>query len=546
MAACRFSRTHKATRPLEIRASHAYPSRRSPVLADNVVATSQPLAAQAGLSMLAAGGNAVDAALAAAITLTLVEPTGNGLGSDAFAILWDGSALHGLNASGRSPAGWTPERFSHLDAMPRTGWESVTVPGAVSAWVALSKRFGTLPFAALFEPAIGYAQAGFHVTPKIAGLWKRGAEALGDQPGFAETFLRGGRPPRAGERFVQPDLAQSLRLIAETQGAAFYEGELAEAIEAAARRHGAALTVDDMAAHRADWCGTIHKGFDAGVLHEIPPNGQGIAALMALGILDHTPIRDRDADSAEALHLQIEAMKLALRDTRAFVGDLDHMTGVTPQAMLDDGYLAARAAEIDPGRAIDLGVGAPRDGGTVYLTAADSAGMMVSFIQSNYSGFGSGVAIPGTGIHLQNRGAGFSLDPDSQNRVGPGKRPFHTIIPGFLMGPDGPVMSFGVMGGPMQAQGHLQMVLRTQLWGQDPQMAVDAPRWRVIDGLDVACEATLGAEALAALEAKGHRITQEEPDSAFGFGGGQIIHRLPGGGYAAGSDPRKDGAAVGF
>ncbi len=531
---------------MDLRANHQYSSRRSTVLADNIVATSQPLAAQAGLSMLARGGNAVDAAIATAITLTLVEPTGNGVGSDAFAIVWDGAALHGLNASGRAPAAWAPERFASRDVMSKRGWDSVTVPGAVSAWVALSHRFGKLPFTALFEPAIGYAERGFPVSPKIAQLWAIGGETLRDQPGFAETFLPGGAAPRAGERFANPGLARSLRLIAETKGKAFYEGELAEAIIAFSDQHGGAMTMEDLASHRADWSGTISKSLDDVTLHEIPPSGQGIAALMALGILDHTGIRDLDADDPRAAHLQIEALKLAFRDAHAFVGDLDHMTDITPSHLLDDGYLAARAAEIDPDKATDFKAGAPKPGGTVYLTAADASGMMVSFIQSNYMGFGSGVAVPGTGIHLQNRGCGFSLDPASPNVVGPGKRPFHTIIPGFLMGPDGPLMSFGVMGGPMQPQGHLSMTLRTQLWGQDPQMAVDAPRWRVTHGLGVACETTLPLETLEMLAAMGHELSIEEPDVAFGFGGAQLIHLLPGGGYVAGSDPRKDGAAVGF
>lgn len=531
---------------MDIRATHHYPSRRSAVLADNIVSTSQPLAAQAGLAMLARGGNAVDAAIATAITLTLVEPTGNGLGSDAFAIVWDGAELHGLNASGRSPAGWTPDRFAGMATMPFRGWESVTVPGAVSAWVALSERFGKLPFADLFAPAIGYAETGFVVSPKIAELWRRAAETLADQPGFAETFLPDGRPPRAGETFVSKPMAKTLRQIAETKGKAFYEGDLAQAICAFAAAHGAALTQEDMAAHKADWCGTISKSFDALTLHEIPPNGQGIAALIALGILSHTRIRTLDADDPQAFHLQIEAMKLALSDAEAYVADGAHMTEVTAADLLDDAYLAQRAALIDEVRAQDFNAGAPKHGGTVYLSTADASGMMVSFIQSNYAGFGSGVVVPDTGISLQNRGAGFSLDPDSPNCVGPNKRPFHTIIPGFLMGPDGPLMSFGVMGGPMQAQGHVQMVLRTQIWGQDPQMAVDAPRWRVTEGLGVACEDTMPKATLDALTAMGHVISLEAPDNAFGFGGAQLICKLPGGGYAAGSDPRKDGLAAGF
>lgn len=529
-----------------IRAAHPYPSRRSAVLAANMVATSHPLAAQAGLSMLSRGGNAVDAALATAIALTVVEPTGNGIGSDAFAILWDGTELHGLNASGHSPAGWNIDRFSGRTEMPFRGWESVTVPGAVSAWVSLSERFGKLPFETLFKPAIRYARDGYPVSPVIAMLWARGAEMLGDQPGFAETFMPQGHAPKAGEIFKSPGHAHTLHRIAETKGKAFYEGDIAQKVAAFAREHGAALTADDMAAHRPDWCGTISRAFDEVTLHEIPPNGQGIAACMGLGILSRTAIRDVGADDPQAMHLQIEAMKLALRDAEHFVADPSHMSAVTAADLLDDGYLEDRARLIDPDRAQDFGAGAPKQGGTVYLSAADASGMMVSFIQSNYAGFGSGVVVPGTGIALQNRGAGFSLDPANQNVVAGSKRPFHTIIPGFLMGTNGPKMSFGVMGGPMQAQGHVQMVLRCDLWGQDPQMAADAPRWRITEGLGVACETTLPETTLQTLRDMGHRITLEAPDNAFGFGGAQLVRRLENGTYAGGSDPRKDGAAVGF
>ena len=521
-----------------------YASRRSPVLGDAVVATSQPLASQAGLSMLAQGGNAADAALAAAITLTLVEPTGCGLGSDAFAIVWDGQQLHGLNASGRSPAGWTPERFAGLDAMPRLGWEAVTVPGAVGGWVALWRRFGRLAFPALFEPAIGLAERGFLLSPLIGEGWARGAEVLSGQSGFAPHFMPGGRVPRPGERVVNRDLAASLCAIAESEGEAFYTGALAEAMAADAARHGAVLTMDDLAHNQADWVGTIGRSFDGASLREIPPNGQGLAACMALGLLDHTPVRDFGPDDPRALHLMIEAMKLALRDGEAFIADGDHMAPIGAADLLDDGYLAARAALIDPEKAQDFGAGAPRDGGTVCLAAADADGMMVSFIQSNYAGFGSGVVVPGTGIHLQNRGAGFTLAPDHPNRVGPRKRPFHTIIPGFVMRGKAPHMAFGLMGGPMQAQGHVQMILRTQLWSQDVQTAADAPRWRVDAGLDVACEAAWPAATLDALAGLGHRVRVEGTDAAFGFGGAQLVQRVPGGGYVAGSDPRKDGAAV--
>lgn len=531
---------------MKMRHDPLYASRRSPVLADNVVATSQPLAAQAGLQMLARGGNAVDAALAAAIALTVVEPTGNGVGSDAYCILWDGTELHGLNASGRSPAGWTPERFAGLDEMPFRGWDSVTVPGAVGAWAELSQRFGKLDFATLFEPAVRYAEGGFAVSPVIARLWQLGADVLSDQPGFAETFLRDGRVPAAGERFVNAPLAATLREIAQTHGESFYRGALAQRIAAEAHANGAVLTAEDMADNRPEWVGTISQGFDDVALHEIPPNGQGIAALMALGIVADTPVRDFGPDTAMALHYQIEAMKLAFADTYAFVADGPAMSDVTAEALLAPDYLAQRAKAIRADRAQDFGPGQPPHGSTVYLSTADASGMMVSFIQSNYSGFGSGVAVPGTGIHMQNRGAGFVLSEGHQNRVGPRKRPFQTIIPGFLMQGAQPLMSYGVMGGPMQPQGHVQMLLRTQLWGQDVQTAIDAPRWRVTGGAGVAMETAMPDEVVSALRAMGHEITLETPDSAFGFGGAQLVHRLASGGYAAGSDPRKDGGAVGF
>jgi len=531
---------------MKIENHHHYPSRRSPVIARNMVAASQPLAAQAGLKMLSSGGNAVDAAVATAIMLTLVEPTGCGLGSDAFAIIWDGDKLHGLNSSGRSPAIWSRERFSHLDEIPFRGWESVTVPGVVAAWAGLSEKFGKLPFEKLFEPAIHYANQGFPVSPIIAQLWSRGAAELREQPGFAENFMPGGVSPVAGQIFSNPEMAKSFQLIAETKGKAFYQGQLAERIEENAIKHGAALRVADLAEHRADWCGTISRGFDECTLHEIPPNGQGIATLQALGILDHTPVRDLCADDPLAIHYQIEAMKLALRDAETYVADIDHMNRVTVPDLLDDGCLHERAKLINPASATDFKSGAPSKGGTVYLSTADENGMMVSFIQSNYAGFGSGVCIPGTGISLQNRGAGFSLDPDSQNVVGPSKRPFHTIIPAFLMKNDAPLMSFGVMGGPMQAQGHLQMTLRTQLWQQDPQMAIDAPRWRVTEGLGVACEETMDLEIIEQLKSMGHDLQLEAPDNAVGFGGAQLIARLDNGVYVGGSESRKDGLVAGF
>ncbi|WP_290649385.1 gamma-glutamyltransferase family protein [Aquisalimonas sp.] len=520
-----------------------YGSRRSPVLGDNVVATSQPLAAQAGLDALTAGGNAVDAALAAAIALTVVEPTGNGLGSDAFAIVHDGEGLHGLNASGRSPAAWMPERFSGYEAMPLSGWESVTTPGAVSAWVALSERFGALPFPRLFERAIAYAEGGFPVSPVIATLWANGAREMREQPGFADALMPGGQPPRAGERFTNPDQARTLQRIAASRGEDFYHGDLAERIAAAAANNGAALNAHDLAAHRCDWCGTVSLPYGGVRAHEIPPNGQGIAALIALGILEHTELREIGPDSVAGLHLQIEAMKLALADAYAHVADPDHMT-VTSAALLDPAYLESRAALIDRDRAGDPGHGTPQPGGTVYLSAADASGRMVSFIQSNYLGFGSGVVVPGTGILMQGRAGGFTLEPGHPNRVGPAKRPFHTIIPGFITTGDGaPLTSYGVMGGPIQAQGHVQMVIRMVDFDQNPQTACDAPRWRVLAERRVAVEEALPESVRSGLADLGHELKVEAPEAAFGFGGAQVVHRLDGG-YVAGSDPRKDGQAV--
>lgn len=525
--------------------TNPYPSARSAVLGRNIVTTSQPLAAQAGLRMLLAGGNAVDAAIAAAMTLTVVEPTGNGLGSDAFAIVWDGEQLHGLNASGRSPAAWTPARFADAKTMPEMGWESVTVPGAVSAWSALSRKFGRLPFAKLAEPAIGYARDGFPVSPIIARLWAMGVDKLSGQPGFADCFAPGGRAPRAGEIFRSEGHASSLQAIAESHGEAFYRGALADKIVAFARAQGGAMTADDLGGHTVDWVTPLRQEFAGAAVHELPPNGQGIATLMALGMLAEIGIADYDVDSVETVHLCLEAMKLALADLDAFNADIDHMN-IRPQDLLSPGYLKERARLIDRTRAGDPRHGQPQPGGTVYLAAADESGMMVSFIQSNYMGFGSGVVVPGAGISLQNRGKSFSLQAGHANRVGPNKRPSHTIIPGFATDAAGRgLMAFGVMGGPMQSQGHLYMALRVLLHRQNPQAAADAPRWRVNGGLDVAVEPTFDAGVVQALRDRGHVVSAEPASGVFAFGGAQLILKTDAG-YAAGSDPRKDGQAVAF
>jgi gamma-glutamyltranspeptidase/glutathione hydrolase len=521
-----------------------YPSQRMPILARNVVATSQPLGAQAGLRMLMKGGNAVDAVLATAISLTVLEPTSNGIGSDAFCILWDGKKLHGFNASGRAPAAWTPDRFKGRSTMPQRGWDSVTVPGCVSAWAELSQKFGKLPFADLFEPAIKYAADGFMVSPTISRLWANQVPELKDQPGFAQAFMPHGRAPEAGEKFAFPDQARTLARIAETRGEAFYKGDLAEKMVAWARQNGGALTMADLAAHKNDWVEPIGMDYRGYTLHEIPPNGQGIAALMALGILENFDVAGLPVDSVDSLHLQIEAMKLAFADIYEYVSDPATMR-VSAAQLLDKAYLKVRAKLIDMKKAGTPTFGNPSKGGTVYLTAADESGMMVSYIQSNFAGFGSGVVVPGTGISLQNRGYGFSLKPDHANVVAPGKRPFHTIIPGFITRNGQPLMSFGVMGGSMQAQGHTQVMLRMVDYRQNPQAASDAPRWRIDNGLKVGIEHGVPAQTVDALRARGHDMPQADRWST-DFGRAQLIFKMDDDGYLAASERRTDGQAVGY
>ena len=533
--------------------STPYPSARLPVFARNIVSTSHPLAAQAGLRMMQKGGNAVDAAIATAAAMMLVEPCSNGLGSDMFCILWDGEELHGLNASGPAPAAWTPEYFRRkhgagADRPPKRGWDSVSVPGAVAGWVALSERFGKLPFADLLEPAIEIGERGYAVPIVVQEKWVAAAPLLQGEPGWAEAFLPKGRPPEVGERFAFPAAARSLRAIAETRAAALYGGEIAEAVAKHAAANGGAMTVRDLADFRPEWVGTI--GIDAWGhrLHEIPPNGQGIAASIALGIARHLDLGSMPADSALGQPLQIEAMKLGFADAYEHVADMRDGMRLTPAQMLDDAYLAERAKLIDPKRAQRFSHGHAPRGGTIYLTSADERGMMVSFIQSNYMGFGSGVVVPGWGLSMQNRGHGFSLDPKSPNVVAPGKRPFHTIIPAFLTKDGRPQMSLGVMGGNMQPQGHLQTLVRMLVHGQQPQAACDAPRWRFNEGLEINVEAAMPAATVQGLLERGHRATVID-DSYQDFGAGQFIWRLGDPaveGYVAASDPRRDGQAAGY
>ncbi len=534
--------------------NNPYPTIRSPLMARNVVATSQALASQAGLRMLLKGGNAVDAAIAAAAALTIVEPVSNGLGSDNFAILWDGEQLHGLNSSGVAPASWNPDYFrrKHGATMPMRGWDTVTTPGAVAGWVALSERFGKLPFADLLEPAIELAERGHGVGRVVSEKWSRQVPVLKDLPGFAEAFMPRGRAPEPGERFVFKAAGATLRQIALTKGEAFYRGEIAAQLVAHSTANGGSMQSADLANYRPEWVTPIRKVFAGHTVHEIPPNGQGIAALMALGMLDRIDLGRLPIDSAESQHLQIEAMKLAFADTYRWVADERAMTEVTAADLLSDGYLAERAKLLTTTKATDYAHGRPPSGGTIYLTAADERGMMVSLIQSNYMGFGSGVVVPGTGVSLQNRGQGFTLDDKHPNVVAGGKRPFHTIIPGFLTqqvdGKMQPRMSFGVMGGNMQPQGHLQTLVRMLVHRQQPQTACDAPRWKVAEGLDVDFESTMAPSLVADLIALGHRF-EATADPYMDYGSGQFIWKLSNDlddGYVAASDSRRDGQAVGF
>ncbi|WP_338563676.1 gamma-glutamyltransferase family protein [Erwinia sp. E_sp_B01_3] len=524
-----------------------FSSGRQPVTGRNVVATSQPLAAQAGAAALARGGNAIDAALATAITLTVVEPVMNGIGGDGFALVWDGKTLHGLNSSGLSPAGWTPERFAGLDSMPYRGWESVTVPGQVAGWVELSRKFGQLPFKDLFIDAIRYAREGFPVSPVIARQWEQSVKDLHMQPGF-NAFTIDGRAPKAGEIWRFPEQADTLEEIAATEGESFYRGRLARKIVDFAEQHGAVLSLEDLAAHKSEWVKPISVDFQGYKVHQIPPNGQGIAALIALGLLDNLAYNETAPGSAERMHLEIEAMRLAFADLHEHVGDTRHMR-FDPTSLLSKEYLAERAKTINPALRGKHIAGTPKSSGTVYLCAADDQGRMVSYIQSNYRGFGSGVVVPGTGISLHNRGYGFVTTPGHVNQVGPSKKPLHSIIPAFLTRDEKPVMAFGVMGGNMQAQGHVQMVLRSVAEGHNPQACSDAPRWRINDDSVLTLEPTVSDEVVEGLKAMGH-APEVLPPGNLDFGSAQLAQRIDhdesrdGVAYVAGSDHRRDGLAL--
>ena len=535
--------------------NNPYTSTRLPVFARNVVSTSHPLAAQAGLRMLWQGGNAVDAAIAAAAAITLTEPVSCGLGSDAFCILWDGQALHGLNASGTAPQTWTPAYFKRKygeDAQtpPKRGMDSVTVPGAVASWVALSARFGKLPFEDLLQPAIEIAERGYLLPVVVQQKWAAATPELRNQPGFAQNFLPWGRAPHVGELFQFPAAANGLRAIAQSKGQAFYGGEIAQAIEQFSAQNGGSITAKDFADYKPEWVTPLAQNYRGYTLHEIPPSGQGIAAQIAMGILENFDMASLALDGVDSQHLQIEAMKLAFADVYRYVAEPSAMA-VTPAQMLDPTYLKQRAQLINMKKAQNFGAGNPVKCGTIYLSAADENGMMVSFIQSNYMGFGSGCVEPNFGISLQNRGHGFSVNANGlnpANLVAPGKRPFHTIIPAFLTKDGQPVMSFGVMGANMQPQGHMQTLVRMIDYGQSPQAACDAPRWRYNEGLEINVEASLDSATAQGLQARGHQVGVIN-DSYQDFGAGQFIWRAGDPkveGYIAASDARRDGLAAGF
>jgi len=523
------------------------------------IATSQPLASAAGLAVLERGGNAIDAAVTAAAVLTVVEPYMTGIGGDLFAIVWSAEEknLVGLNASGRSGSRMMREEMVRRgrESVPLFGAEPITVPGTISGWAALLERYGTITLAEALEPAIRLAEEGFPVSPIIAREWSAEANRLREDEGARTTFLVDGqRGPRAGEWFRNPDYARTLRDIAERGPQHLYGGELGRRIVEHVRGKGGFLELRDLAEHRVSWVKPISVPYDGYRLWELPPNGQGIAALEMLRILEPFDLKSMGHNSAAYLHHLIEAKKIAYADIDRFVGDPEHMD-VRPEQLLTDDFIRARRALLDPRRAaerVEAGE-AITASETIYLAASDRFGNMVSFINSTYWEFGSGVVVPGTGFALQNRGAGFTLREGLPNTVAPRKLPFHTIIPAFVTrttrntgvlddaSGEEPWLAFGVMGGAMQPQGHVQVLLNLLEFGMDLQDAVDAPRFRHMAGRRVALESPIPDDVRAALVAMGHEIIDE---SSVSFGGAQAVMRLPQG-WAAASDPRKDGQAVG-
>ncbi|NNF07314.1 MAG: gamma-glutamyltransferase family protein [Candidatus Eisenbacteria bacterium] len=519
--------------------------------ANGVCATSHPLAAEIGMSVLRHGGSAADAAVAMAASLTVLEPTSNGIGGDAFALVWAEGKLHGLNGSGRSGYATTLSALKAAghDKVPSYGWWPVTVPGAPASWHDLQARFGRLSFAEVLAPAIHCAEDGAPVPPVVAHYWNRSAKKLLTFEGkefeaWKSTFAPDGKTPRRGEIFHAPDHARTLHRLAQSDARDFYEGETAKAIVEFSETTGGRLTLEDFAAHTNDWVEPLSTAYRDTEVFELPPNGQGIVALEALGLLNHLPPAKHPLEE-EGVHQCIEAIKMAFANADANVTDPDAMA-IDAAELLEPEFLREGAAHIGD-QAVERRPRLSPDGGTVYLAAVDRDGMMVSFIQSNFWGFGSGVVVPETGIALQNRGAGFSTDPNHPGVLGPGKRPFHTIIPGFLMRDGKPWGPFGVMGGHHQPQGHAQVVRALVDHGYDPQQALHLPRWHWKHGLSVQLEVPHGdpwGDTENALRERGHDITMKSDRG--GFGRGQIILRQPNGVYVAGTDARADGIAIAY
>jgi gamma-glutamyltranspeptidase/glutathione hydrolase len=530
---------------------------RSPVYAPNgVAATSQPLATTAALRVLQNGGNAIDAAVTAAAVLGVVEPMMTGPGGDMFALVWSAKEKHlvALNASGRAGSLMSVDEFKRRNQtrIPR-GPETVTVPGAVAGWDALLRKYGTITLAQALQPAIGYAENGFLVTPVIAGDWAGARNILSRDDGARATFLVNGEPPKAGDYFRNPDLAATYRQLAKDGPAALYGGSLGQRIVGRLQQLGGFLTIDDLRKNQPTWVTPISTTFKGYRVWELPPNNQGIATLEMLRILDAYDLKGMGHNSAEYLHYLIEAKKLAYADLARYVGDADHLT-IPPDRMLADAFIKERRSHIDAHHAqTQVEPGPERTSSeTIYLTVADKDGNMVSFINSLFDEFGSGIVVPGTGFALHDRGAGFTLEPGLPNTVAPGKRPFHTLIPAFITRPgpnaaadgsgDEPYMSFGLMGGSMQAQGHAQFIINHLVFGMDVQSAMDAPRFRHDAGTRVEVESVVPDSVIAQLKALGHNVVVA---AASRFGGSQAIIKLKRG-YVAGSDPRKDGHAAGY
>jgi gamma-glutamyltranspeptidase/glutathione hydrolase len=516
-----------------------------------IVASEHPLASQAGAMVLAEGGSAVDAAIAANAVMGVVAPMTCGMGGDLFAIVRDAKTgeVHGLNSSGWAPAGLTREFLASqgLTNMPFRTIHSVTVPGCVAGWDALNRKFGREKLSRLLAPAIRLADEGFPVTEIVAGYWAASEKLMGEDPVAKATFLPEGRAPKLGEIFRNPDLAWSLRQVAEAGRDAYYDGAITERLMQCAAEHGGIWTAGDFREFQPEWVRPISTTYHGWTVYEIPPQGQGIAALVMLNLMERFPLAEWGYGSVAALHTMIEAQKLAYADLHRYVGDL-RFADVPVAGLLSKDYACERARLIHPDRAAEAVLpGKPLRSGTdtTYLCAVDREGNMVSFIQSNYAGFGSGLVAAGTGFGLQNRGALFTLDPDHPNALEPRKRPLHTIIPAF-MEKDEVRIAFGIMGGWNQAQAHAQFVADLVDFGMNPQAALEVPRFTrmVFPGKAVEIETRIPAKVRDALAAKGHEITSNRAYSQ-SVGGGQAVMRdfATGVNYGA-SDPRKDGAAV--